>query len=189
QLLASLGLTPGEPAALVETAAASAPLDEPTPTSQEAEPDQEDAEEDEEAAPEPVDWEAFAASEHAAALPEDLRTMATQLGPMLEQLTMQAAQLPLTAVTGQEIAGLLLQVLPQAAPPQVVQAVLSPQGINGLQAVCRYLADTGLAENGDDMVEGIKMVRQAMREQVRATGMLGGPDYSDPDEAEADADA
>lgn len=137
---------------------------------------------------EPVDWEAFAASPECQGLDENLRPLATQLGPMLEQLVGQVAQLPLVALTGQELAGLLIQVLPQAAPPQVVNAALSPQGLNAFQALARFLVRTGAAIHGEDLVEGVRLVRETMREQIRSSGMLGGPDYSDP-EAEAPAES
>lgn len=165
-----------------EPAAAAAPVPS---TSSEA-PSEADEQDEEAVEGDPVDWAAFAESPECQALDENLRPLATQIGPMLEQLVTQVAQLPLTAITGQELAGLLIQVLPQAAPPQVVNAALSPQGLNALQALTAFLARTGAALHGDDLVEGIKLVRQTMREQIRSSGMLGGPDYSDPDETGPD---
>ncbi len=130
----------------------------------------------------PVDWVAFAASPEAAALPAQVKTFAAQLGPMLEQLALRAIRAPLTDLSGQEFAALLLQVLPQALPPQHVQAALSPQAINAYHAVCKFLARTGAATHGDDLVAGVALVRKELTAQMRASGMLGGPDYSEPDE-------
>jgi len=130
----------------------------------------------------PVDWVAFAASPEAAALPAQVKTFAAQLGPMLEQMAMRAIRAPLTDLSGQEFAALLLQVLPQALPPQHVQAALSPQAINAYHAVCKFLARTGAATHGDDLVTGVALVRKELTAQMRASGILGGPDYSDPDE-------
>jgi len=150
--------------------------------------DQDDGLSEDERNAQPVDWEAFATSPECSGLEDDLRNLATQVGPMLEQITAQVAQLPLTAITGQELAGVLLQVLPQAAPQQVTQAVLSPQGLTAIQAVARFLARTGAAVHGEDLVQGVKLVRETMRDQIRQSGMLGGPDYSDPDEGATDAE-
>jgi len=130
----------------------------------------------------PVDWVAFAASPEAAALPAQVKTFAAQLGPMLEQMAMRAIRAPLTDLSGQEFAALLLQVLPQALPPQHVQAALSPQAINAYHAVCKFLARTGAATHGDDLVTGVALVRKELTAQMRSSGILGGPDYSDPDE-------
>ena len=129
----------------------------------------------------PIDWDAFTASDAFTGLADSEQNLISQLGPMLEQLAAQAVRVPLTALGGQEVAAILLQVLPQAVPPQVVQAALSPQALNGYQALFRWLGTTGLA-NANDLVDGIKLVRQELREQIRSSGMLGGPDYSDPDE-------
>ena len=131
----------------------------------------------------PVDWKAFGDSAEAKALPPQVKSLIAQLGPVLEQLAVRAIQAPLTDLTGQEFAALLLQVLPQALPPQAVQAALSPQALNGYQALAKFLARTGAATNGDDLVAGVKLVRQELTAQMRQSGILGGPDYSDPDEA------
>ena len=45
----------------------------------------------------------------------------------------------------------------------------------------KWLITTGLAE--DTLAMGITIVREQLQAQIRASGMLGGPDYSDPDEA------
>lgn len=130
----------------------------------------------------PVDWVAFAASPEAAALPAPLQKMTEQLGKMLEQFAVKAVGVPLADLAGQEFAALLLQVVPQALPPQHVQAALSPQALNGYQALTRFLVRTGAATNGDELVQAVKMVRKQMQEQMRRAGILGGPDYSDPDD-------
>ena len=134
-------------------------------------------------APPMIDWEAFAESSDAAAMDEQLSGMIMQLGPALEQLALRAAGVSLLNLSAQELAGLILQVLPQALPPQVVQAALSPEAINGFQAMARWL-DTQPDASGE-LVEGIRLVRGALQEQVRASGMLGGPDYSEPEADEA----
>ncbi len=136
-------------------------------------------------AAQPIDWKDFLASPEAASLAPQVKTLTAQLGPVLEQLAVRAIQAPLTDLSGQELASLLLQVLPQALPPQAVQAALSPQGLNGFQAIAKYLSRTGLATAGDDLVQGVKIVRSELANQVRQSGILGGPDYSDPDEAPA----
>mgnify|MGYP001568335727 CR=1 FL=1 len=130
----------------------------------------------------PVDWKAFAASPEATALPAQLRQMAVQLGQMLEQLAVRAVQAALADLSRDEFAAVLLQVLPQALPPQHVQAALSPQAINGYQALVKFLIRTGVATQGDGLLQGVKLVRQMMAEQLKRSGILGGPDYSDPDE-------
>ncbi|MFW5860252.1 MAG: hypothetical protein ACOCYP_09525 [Planctomycetota bacterium] len=132
------------------------------------------------AAAPPIDWSGFASSPQAADLDPSAEQMITRFGPMLEQLSLQAVRAPLSDLSDQEFAAVLLQVLPQALPPQAVQAVLSPTGLNALQAMARWLVATQGASPG--MVDAVKMVRETMREQIRASGMLGGPDYSDPDE-------
>jgi len=133
-------------------------------------------------AAQPFDWAAFAASEEALALPPAVKDLAGKLGPLLEQLAVRAVNAPLTDLSGQEFVGLLLQVLPQALPPQHVQAALSPQALHGYQALAKYLTRTGLATHGEELIEGVKFVREQLKAQIRKTGMLGGPDYSDPDE-------
>lgn len=134
------------------------------------------------APPAPIDWKAFLTSPEAAALPENIRPLAGQLGPLLEQLAVRAIGAPLTDLSGQELAALLLQVLPQALPPQHVQAALSPQALHAYQAMAKHFAATGQATHGEDLLQGVKLVRQQLQAQIRASGMLGGPDYSDPDE-------
>jgi hypothetical protein len=135
------------------------------------------------AAPAPLDWAAFATSPQAATLPPQIKALAAQLGPMLEQLALRGVGAPLQDLAGQEFAGLLLQVLPQALPQQHVQMALSPQALNAYQAMAKWLAASGQATHGDDLATGVKLVREQLKAQMRRTGMLGGPDYSDPDDA------
>ncbi|MBA3938573.1 MAG: hypothetical protein H0X38_14030 [Planctomycetes bacterium] len=138
-------------------------------------------------APVPIDWKAFQASPECLALPAPLRQLAGQLGPLLEQLAARAIHAALTDLNAQEFAGLLLQVLPQALPPQHVQMALGPQALHGYQAIAKYLIRTGLATSGDELLSGVKLVRKELTAQLRQSGMLGGPDYSDPDEKPAKA--
>jgi hypothetical protein len=130
----------------------------------------------------PIDWKAFLASPEAKALPPQVQQMAAQLGPLLEQLSNRAIRAALSDLTGQEFAGLILQVLPQALPPQHAQMALSPPAINAYQAIAKYLARTLLATHGQDLLEGVKLVRRELVNQIRQSGILGGPDYSDPDD-------
>lgn len=134
--------------------------------------------------PEPIriDWKAFAESDEFIALTPQSQGLVKQLGPVLEQLSAQAIRAYLPDLAGQEFAALLLQVLPQALQPQAVQMALHPHALNGYQALAKWLARIGLATNGEDLVTGVKLVRQQLRDQLRKTGNLGGPDYSDPDE-------
>ncbi len=128
-----------------------------------------------------IDWTVFADSPQAAGLEPSLAAMMVQIGPALDQLARQAVGVPLSELQAQECAALLLQVVPQAVPPQAVQALLSPQGLNALQALMQWLVAAHQAS--PELVTAIKTVRQTLRQQIRASGMLGGPDYSDPDEA------
>ena len=133
----------------------------------------------------PIDWADFATSPEATALPATTQTLVKQLGPLIEQLSVRAINAPLADLTGQELAALLLQVLPQALPPQHLQTALGPHAINGYQALAKYLNRTGVASHGDDLLQGLKLVRQQLQAQIRQSGILGGPDYSDPDEVAA----
>jgi hypothetical protein len=135
--------------------------------------------------PQPVDWKTFATSPEAAALAPGERQLIGQLGPLLEQLAARGLQAMLTDLKGQEFAAMLLQVLPQALPPQHVQAALSPQALNGYQALMKWLARTGGATHGAELVIAVKEVRKQIAAQMRRSGILGGPDYSDPDEQPA----
>jgi hypothetical protein len=130
----------------------------------------------------PVDWAAFAASPEAEALPKQSRQLAEQFGKVLEQFAMRAVGVPLADLAGQEFAALLLQVVPQAMQPQHVQLALSPQALNGYQALARFLHRTGASTNGTEMIDAVKLVRKQMQEQMRRAGIIGGPDYSDPDD-------
>ncbi|MCS6969493.1 MAG: hypothetical protein RMM29_04565 [Planctomycetota bacterium] len=133
----------------------------------------------------PIDWRAFLASPEAAALPAPVRQFAAQFGPMLEQAALRALGAPLTDLSRDEFATLLMQVLPQALPPQYAQAALSPSALNAFQALAKFLIRTGAATNGDGLLQGVKLVRRTLAEQLRASGVIGGPDYSDPDEKPA----
>jgi len=200
---AELTVDPGGPSAAraaPETAAAPTPPPPPSPQPDDAghqAPAAGDAEDgaagDEEGGEEPagppIDWPGFTASPEHQALDPTEQQLIAQLGPMLEQLTAQVAGVTLTTLRGQELAGLLLQVLPQVLgqqSPQMLSAALSPQALNAYQALARFLARTDGAEHGDELIDGVKLVREQMREQMRSSGMLGGPDYSDPDEQAPD---
>ena len=74
-----------------------------------------------------------------------------------------------------------------ALQPQHVQMALHPYALNGYQALGKFLHRTGAATQGDSIVQGVKLVRTQLQAQMRRSGMLGGPDYSDPDEAKAPA--
>jgi hypothetical protein len=130
----------------------------------------------------PVDWKAFLASPEAAALQPQVRQMSAQLGGLLEQLAQRAVGAQLTDLSGDEFAALLTQVLPQALPPQHVQAALSPHALNAYQALARFLIRTKATTQGDGLLQGVKLVRKLMTEQIRRAGILDGPDYSDPDD-------
>jgi hypothetical protein len=133
----------------------------------------------------PVDWKDFLASPEAAALPSQGKSVAGQLGMMLEQLAVRAVGVPLADLSGQEFVALLLQVLPQALPPQHVQMALSPPAINAYHALVKYLARTGVATDGPGLIDAIKTIRKQMQDQIRRAGILNGPDYSDPDDKPA----
>lgn len=165
---------------------AAAPPEPPqqAPPAQRPAPEADKAEASDEAAAAPVDWEGFLASPEAQRLDERARSVVGQFGPMLEQLAERAAGAGLADLAGQELAALLLQILPQVLQhqaPQMLQVALSPDALNAYQALAAYLVRTRGAS--PDLVDGVKLVREQLREQLRATGMLGGPDYSDPDEA------
>ncbi len=133
----------------------------------------------------PIDWKAFAASPEAIALPAQVLQLAAQLGPLLEQLSARAVRASLADLGGQEFVALLLQVLPQALPPQHVQLALSPPAVNAYQAIVKYLVRTGLATHGMELIEAVKMVRHELTNQIRQSGILNGPDYRDPDDKPA----
>lgn len=158
----------------------------PAPTMPDEDVDPGAGEEGAEGPVQPVDWDSFSASPEATALPPQLQQLALQLGPMLEQLAARVVGAPLAELNRQELAGMLLQVLPQALPPQHVQVVLSPQGLIACQAVARWLATSGQAKD-EELVAGVKLVRAELKQQLRKRGVLGGPDYTDPDEAPAKA--
>jgi hypothetical protein len=130
----------------------------------------------------PVDWKTFLASPEALALQPQVRQMSAQLGQLLEQLAQRAVGAQLTDLSRDEFAALLTQVLPQALPQQHVQAALSPHALNAYQALAKFLIRTKAATQGDGLLQGVKLVRQLMTEQIRRAGILDGPDYSDPDE-------
>lgn len=135
--------------------------------------------------PQPIDWKSFTTSPEAEALPAQLRQLAGQLGPLLEQLSVRAIRAPLTDLNTQEFAALLLQVLPQALPPQHVQMALSPQAMQCYKALVKFLMRTGVAPKGQELLDAIALVRKELQNQIRQAGILNGPDYSDPDEKPA----
>ena len=135
--------------------------------------------------PQPIDWPAFVSSPEAQALPAPLQQLAGQLGPLLEQLSMRAIRAPLVDLSGQEFAGLLLQLLPQALPPQHVQMALSPQAMTCYKVLIQFLIRTGQTTKGEEMLDAIGMVRKELTNQIRQAGILNGPDYSDPDDKPA----
>ena len=122
------------------------------------------------------------ATRHPRPLPAARQPLFTQITGLLEKLAQQAVGAQLTDLSRDEFAALLTQVLPQALPPQHVQAALSPHALNAYQALAKFLHRTGAAIQGDGLLQGVKLVRQLMTEQIRRSGILGGPDYSDPDE-------
>ena len=124
----------------------------------------------------PMDLETYAVEFEDPESP-DLR-LVQQVVPMLTQLSEQAIQIPFQTLKAQEFAALMLQVLPQALPPQYFQALLTPDALNALSRFFRWHIAQG---NSSDLLDGLNMVREQLREQVRASGMLGGPDFSDPD--------
>ena len=130
----------------------------------------------------PIDWKAFATSPENEALPAPLRQLAAQLGPLLEQLSVRAIRAPLADLAAQEFAGLLLQVLPQALPPQHVQMALSPHAMQCYKAIAKFLIRTGVATKGNELFDAVSLVRKELTNQIRQAGILNGPDYSDPDD-------
>ena len=133
----------------------------------------------------PIDWKAFATSPENEALPAPLRQLAAQLGPLLEQLSVRAIRAPLADLAAQEFAGLLLQVLPQALPPQHVQMALSPHAMQCYKAITKFLIRTGVATKGNELLDAVSLVRKELTNQIRQAGILNGPDYSDPDDKPA----
>lgn len=129
----------------------------------------------------PVDWKAFLASPEAAALQPQVRQLAGQLGQLLEQVAQRAVGAQLTDLSRDEFAAMLTQVMPQALPQQHVQMALSPHAMNAYQAMAKFLIRTAAVKD-DGLLQGVKLVRQLMTEQIRRAGILDGPDYSDPDE-------
>jgi hypothetical protein len=92
---------------------------------------------------------------------------------------------PLADLSDQEFAGLLIQVLPQALPPQHVQMALSPHAMQCYKALAKFLIRTGVATRGDDLLKGVALVRKELTNQIRQAGILNGPDFSDPDDKPA----
>lgn len=166
-------------------AAAPGPGARPAAPAPRAPPPPEPAYEDEAPGPDapvggPIDWAAFLASPEAKTVPAKLQSQAAQLGQLLEKVALQAIGVPLTDLTGQEFMALLLQVIPQSVPPQYVQLLLAPEALRLYEAVARYLVRTGGAASGAELVDAVRRVRQQLREQVKRSGILDGPDYSDP---------
>jgi hypothetical protein len=149
----------------------------------EADETAEDSEENELIA---IDWATISADPRIVALGESMPQLVQQIGPLLENIAAQAAGKPLLACVAEEVAAIFLQVLPQALPPQYVQAVLAPEALTTVQTAAQVISDLAgegdeIGDTGDQLQAGIGLVREAMREQIRASGMLGGPDYSDPE--------
>jgi hypothetical protein len=135
--------------------------------------------------PPPIDWKAFTTSAENEALAAPLRQLAGQLGPLLEQLSVRAIRAPLADLSAQEFAGLLLQVLPQALPPQHVQMALSPHAMQCYKAIAKFLIRTGVATKANELLDAVALVRKELTNQIRQAGILNGPDYSDPDDKPA----
>ncbi len=135
--------------------------------------------------PPPIDWKTFTTSAENEALAAPLRQLAAQLGPLLEQLSVRAIRAPLADLSAQEFAGLLLQVLPQALPPQHVQMALSPHAMQCYKAIAKFLIRTGVATKANELLDAITLVRKELTNQIRQAGILNGPDYSDPDDKPA----
>ncbi len=132
---------------------------------------------DAEELPEPIlDWQGYV---DAADLDPQQEQVILRIGPTLEQLSQMALGVGLDAIQPDQFAAVMLQVLPQALGPQVAQAVLAPEMLNAFQQAAVWFSEQG---HGDNLLRGIKRLREIVREQIRASGMLGGPDYSDPDD-------
>jgi hypothetical protein len=179
---------------LAPAAKAPAPTAVPTPALGEESPGDDGIDEDppgegdEDALPgdpQPIDWKAFATSPEIETLPAPLKQLASQLGPLLEQLSARAIRAPLADLAAQEFAGLLLQVLPQALPPQHVQMALSPHAMQCYKAMAKFLIRTGVATKGNELLDAVSLVRKELTNQIRQAGILNGPDYSDPDDKPA----
>jgi hypothetical protein len=110
-----------------------------------------------------------------------LLSLLSQVVPMLEQLSAQAVGVPLTDLSDQEIAAVFLQVLPQALPPQYLQALLSPQALSALGSLFKWLEAEGKTAEGAGLSAGISLVREQLQASMRQRGILGGPDYSEPE--------
>lgn len=133
----------------------------------------------------PVDWAAFAKSPEATSLPVRAQGTAKQFGSLLEQISERAVGVPLGELSGQELVAILLQIIPQSLPQPSVQQALSPEALLAYEAVARFLTRTGNAVAGAELVAAVRQVRQQLRDQVRQSGLLDGPDYSDPPEPAA----
>ncbi len=136
----------------------------------------------------PIDWEGFLASEEAAAIEEKDRSIVTQIGPMFEQLAAQALGKNFAELNSQELMVMVLQILPQAIPPEYMQAALSPQSLNGLQCLARFLNNTGVATEGEELEIGIRQIREQIQQQIRASGSLHSGDYDEPEFLSASTD-
>lgn len=128
----------------------------------------------------PIDWETFLSSPEAASLDDQARQVISQMGPMFEQLSAQALQKNLAELNSQELMVLVLQVLPQAIPPEYMQAALSPPAINGMQLLARWLRTTGIAAQGEELERGVRQIRETIIQQIRASGSLNSSEYDEP---------
>ena len=158
-------------------AASPAPEDAPAPPEKPAAEDLPPEDPDAQAMPATsVDWEDFAASPEMEALDEQAGQMVGQFGPMLDQLSAQAIQKPLIDLEENEFAALYLQVLPQAIPPQYMQILVAPQTLNAFKALSAYCERV---HGTSAIADGLKIVREAIQQQLRAAGSLHGSDYDE----------
>ncbi|TVR12043.1 MAG: hypothetical protein EA401_09975 [Planctomycetota bacterium] len=159
-----------------ETALAPEP---PIQDSNAAEDSLEQMGEDERPQAPPIDVQAYIESKGEGAAEDPMLGLLPQVLPMFEQLAQQAVGAQLETLSGQEFAALILQVLPQALPQQYLQALFSPNAINTLAGLFKWYEQQG---GNPGLAQGIAIVRQQLQEQVRSSGVLGGPDFSDPDD-------
>lgn len=129
----------------------------------------------------PLDVQAYIESLGDNAAEDPMLGLLPQVLPMFKQLAQQAVGAQLEDLSGEEFAALVLQVLPQALPPQYLQALFNPQAINALAGLFKWYEQQG---GNSGLAQGIAIVRQQLQEQVRSSGVLGGPDFTDPDAAE-----
>lgn len=130
----------------------------------------------------PIDWEGFLASDEAAALDEQGKAITAQMGPMFEQLSVRALGKPLVELVAQEFTALVLQILPQAIPPEYMQAALSPPALNGMKALAQFLKSSGVTNDEgehNELEDAVRTIRETIQQQIRASGSLHGSDYDE----------